>query len=161
MPVFAWLGEIPLGSDNALTGPVSDSQSWGNSIHEHKVVRGKPVPQHAGEELDTRSLSFHFDESFCSPQAEYSRLRAARSSGSVMPFIAGNGSYDGKHYQIKSIGSEIKKVSRGGRIVRLEATIELIEVPGAAFSIGSIGGLVGSAVATAARAVLNPLIKRS
>jgi len=156
MPVFAWLGEIPLGSDNALTGPVSDSQSWGNSIHEHKVVRGKPVPQYAGEELDSRTLSFHFDESFCDPQAEYGRLRAARSSGSVMPFIAGNGSYDGKHYQIKSISPDIKKVSRGGRIVRLETSISLIEVPAAAFSIGSLG----SAVATVARAVLNPLTRR-
>ncbi len=28
-----------------MSGPKSDSQKWGNSIHQHKVVRGKFLRQ--------------------------------------------------------------------------------------------------------------------
>nr|WP_321460386.1 phage tail protein [uncultured Cohaesibacter sp.] len=156
MTVYAYLGDFVLGQDNAMSGPKSDSQKWGNSIHQHKVVRGKPVPQYAGEELDKRTLTFFFDESFCDPQSEYVRLKAARSSGSVMAFTSGYGDYDGTHYQITSVSPTIEKTTKGGRIVRLSASIELLEVPGAAISFSS----AVSALATAASALINPLTKK-
>ncbi|SNY91457.1 Phage P2 GpU [Cohaesibacter sp. ES.047] len=157
MTVYAYLGDFTLGQSNAMSGPKSDSQTWGNTIHEHKVVRGKPVPQYAGEELDKRTLEFFFDESFCDPQTEYARLKAARSSGSVMPFTSGHGDYDGTHYQITSISPVIEKTTSGGRIVRLSASIELLEVPSFALSLRS----AVSAVATAASAIINPLTRKS
>lgn len=153
--LFAHLGEIELGLSNVMTGPIADAETLANTINEHKVVRGKPVPQNGGEELDKRSFSFFFDESFCDPQAEYARLRAARSSRSVMPLVMGNGAYNGKNYQIKSVRITKQKTTPSGRIVRLDAAIELIEVPGSALSIGGVG------LASVARALINPLIKRS
>lgn len=156
MMIFAWLGDIPLGADNVMTGPVADSQTWANHVHEHKVLRGKPVLQSAGQELDKRSLSFMFDESFCNPQATFMRLKAARASGDILPFISGNGGYDGTRYFITSIAPDVQKTTAGGRIVRLETSIELVEVSGAALSLGGLG----SAIASSARAVINPLIRR-
>ncbi|MCT4654356.1 MAG: phage tail protein [Cohaesibacter sp.] len=157
MTIFAYLGDFQLGQSGVMTGPISDSQTWDNHVHEHKVLRGKPVIQTGGEELDKRTISFFFDESFCDPQGEFTRLKAARSAGSVMPFISGFGGYDGKQYFIRSISSEVQKTTEGGRIVRLETSIELVEVAGASLSIGGLGG----AVASAARAIINPLIRRS
>lgn len=152
--LFALLGDFRLGLSNTLTGPTGQSESLGNTIFEHQVVRGKPIPHRGGEELDRRSFSFFFDESFCNPQSEYARLLAARSSGSGLPLIMGNGGYFGKNYLIKNVAITIKKTTPSGRIVRLEADIELIEAPGA------IGGLLGFGIASATRAIFNPLVKR-
>lgn len=156
MTVYAYLGDFVLGQSNAMSGPKSDSQNWDNTIHQHKVVRGKPVPQYAGEELDTRTLTFFFDESFCDPQSEYAQLKRARSSGSVMPFTSGFGDYDGTHYQIVSVSPVIEKTTVGGRIVRLSASIELLEAPSGALSLNSFA----SGIATAASALINPLTRK-
>lgn len=152
--MFVFLGDFQLGTSNIMTGPTGSEEQLDNTIEEHAVVRGKPIPQDAGEELDRRSFSFFFDESFCDPQAEYYRLRAARSSRSAMPLVMANGGYLGKSYAVQSLSITHKKTTEGGSLVRLEANIDLIEAPTGAFSIGGVG------IAAIGRALINPLIRR-
>lgn len=143
-----------MGVSSVMTGPTGASETLENSGHVHKTLRGKPVLQVAGEELDKRSFSFFFDESFCDPEAEYAKLKAMRSNGEAWPLIFGNGSYNGKKYWPKSVKVTFQKTTENGRIVRLEASIKLIEVSGGSLSIGGVG------VASLARAIINPLTKR-
>jgi len=152
--MFAYLGDIQLGVSSIMTGPAGSEEQLDNTIEEHAVVRGKPIPQDAGEELDRRSFSFFFDESFCNPQVEYYKLRAARSSRSVMPLVMGNGGYLGKSYAVQSLSITHLKTTEGGALVRLEANIDLIEAPAGAFSIGGVG------IAAIGRALINPLIRK-
>ena len=137
-----------------MTGPSGSEETLGNTFNEHAVLRGKPVPQDGGEELDRRSFSFFFDESFCDPQIEYFRLRAARSSRSVYPLVMGSGLYLGKHYAVENVDITHLKTTEGGRLVRLEASIDLLEVPHGALSI------VGTGIAAIGRALFNPLTRR-
>lgn len=154
MTAFAYLGDLTLGLSSVMTGPTGASETLDNSGHIHKTLRGKPVLQVAGEDLDKRSFSFFFDESFCDPEAEYAKLKAMRSSGQASSLVFGNGSYNGKKYWPKSVKITLQKTAETGRIVRLEASIELWEVPGGSLSIGGVG------IASLARAVINPLTKR-
>ncbi len=152
--MFAFLGDIQLGLSSVMTGPIGSDETLENTIIEHAVVRGKPVPQIAGEELDRRNFSFYFDETFCEPQGEYFKLLAARSSRSALPLVMGNGLYLGKHYAVQSVDITHLKTSGGGDLVRLEADIGLIEVPFGTLSIGGVG------IAAIGRALINPLIRR-
>lgn len=152
--LFAHLGDLQLGVSNVMSGPTASDEQLENTLHEHKVVRGKPIPQDGGEELDRRSFSFFFDECFCDPQVEYIKLLAVRSSRSALPLVFGNGAYLGKRYWVKSVAVSRKKTTESGRLVRLEASIDLIEVPGGALSIGGVG------LASAARALINPFTRK-
>jgi hypothetical protein len=152
--LFATLGEIQLGHDGSLNSPVSLSESLTNTVHEHKVLRGKPIPQRAGEELDKLTFGFHFDESFCDPATQYRRLKAQRSSGIPMSLIFGDGTYEGKSYWITALNPTIMKTTPNGRIVRFEATMNLIEVPTSSLTF------VGSGIGDITRAFFSPLIKR-
>lgn len=152
--MFAYLGDIQLGVSSVMTGPTGSEETLDNTFNEHAVVRGKPIPQDAGEELDRRSFDFFFDESFCNPQEEYFKLLSARSSRSAMALVMGNGSYLGKSYAVQSVTITHQKTTQSGQLVRLEASIELLEIPSGALSIGGIG------VASIARALINPLIRK-
>lgn len=151
---FAWLGDILLGTD-VMTGPTGSEEELGNTINEHMVVRGKPVLQDAGEENDRRTFSFFFDETFCDPVAQYAKLRAVRASREALPLVHGNGAYLGNRYVVKSVRITHRKATPSGRPVRIEGEIELIEAPGSSFTLGGILG-----VATAAIALINPLVRR-
>ena len=151
---FMWLGDIMFGAD-VMTGPTGSDETLGNTINEHQVVRGKPVLQDAGEENDRRSFRFFFDETFCDPAAQYALLHAARASRSALPLVHGNGAYLGKHYVVKSVRITHRKTAASGRPVRIEGELELLEAPGLSFTLGGIIGL-----ATAALALINPLVKR-
>ena len=154
--MYAHLGDLKLGISNILTGPIASDESLGNTINEYAVLRGKPVPVWAGEELDLRNFAFFFDETFCDPDAEYSKLKKARSDKSAMALVMGNGTYLGKKYWIEGVNITWLKTTPGGKLVRLEAGISLKEVPRGAASIPS--GIAG--IAGIARALSNPFARR-
>lgn len=130
--MWIWLGDIQLGigtGSGALTGPTALSEEYANSFARHDVLRGKPVLQYIGQELDTRQFSFFFDEGFCDPAAQWSKLLAAYSARVALPLTAA-GPYDGRHFVVDRLGREVLKTTRsGGRVVRLESTLSLLEAP--------------------------------
>jgi len=154
MSAFAMLGDIIMGTD-VMTGPTGSEEDLGNTINEHQVVRGKPVLQDAGEENDRRTFRFFFDETFCDVAAQYAKLLAARASREALPLVHGDGAYLGKRYVVERVRITHRKATASGAPVRIEGEIELIEAPGGSFTLGGILG-----VATAAIALINPLVRR-
>lgn len=168
MTAFAYFGELAMGVPNVMTGPSAATEALENTAHEHKVLRGKPILQDGGEDLDKRSFSFFFDESFCDPQDAYETLKSVVRERKAAALVFGTSGYDGKKYWPKSVSVTLQKTTASGRIVRLEATLDLIEVADGAMSLGSGAGaggisdigLLGAGAASLARAILNPLTKR-
>ena len=52
-----------------------EQYSW--QYPEHDVIEGKPITQFTGSNLSKRSLKILFNHSFCDPETELQRLRAA------------------------------------------------------------------------------------
>lgn len=157
--MFMLLGDIELGVD-VLTGPTSVHEGEKATFSRISVAEGKPVVQDRGDELDTRKMKFFFDETFCDPETEMARLRAARASRMPMPLVGGDGSYTGARYVVEAIDVEIRKTTFGGRIVRIEASLTLIEAP-----VSDLGFLqsvlaIARAPALAINAALNVLTRR-
>lgn len=127
-----WLGDIEIGvgtGRGALTGPTALTEEYANSYARHDVLRGKPVLQYIGQELDTREFAFFFDEGFCEPETQWALLFAAYDVQTALPLIAG-GPFNGRHFVVESLGREILKTTRsGGRVVRLASTMSLLEAP--------------------------------
>lgn len=124
--MYALLGGISLG---LFTGPTAHSETEKSTFPKHNVAEGKPVPQDVGDELDTKKLSFFFDEGFCDPLAELARLRSARASRRPLAFVPGDGNYTGARYLIESIDITTKRTTPHGRVTRLEASLSLSECP--------------------------------
>ena len=152
--IFAFLGSIRIGV-SALTGPTGSDETRSNDFVEHAVTRGKPVLQDMGEALDTRQLTFFFDETFCSPGAEYSKLLAAIASRSPMPLVFGNGVYLGKSFVVKDLKVGHRKTTQSGSLVRLEATVLLVEAPVPGLLSFAAGGAV-----VLGQALINPMTRR-
>lgn len=125
--MFALFGPVIM-SLNPLTGPNKFSEKFGNSFARHDVIRGKPVVQNIGRELDTREIGFFFDETFCDPGAQWAMLYGAYLMKEALPFIAGY-SFDGRRFVIETLTLEVQKTSKSGVPVRIEATMSLIEAP--------------------------------
>lgn len=149
--MYAFLGDIQFGTGNAFEGPTADSETLTNSFVLHEVVRGKKPVQDAGQDNDRRSISFFFDETFCDVPANEAKLRAAHARRSALPLIMGH-AYAGKHYAVEKVRITKRKTTRNGVSVRIEGQLDLVEVSGGLTSFGT-------AIASAAIAVLNPLLR--
>jgi len=142
--MFAMFGPVVFAL-NALTGPNALSEFYGNTWARHEVIRGKPVLQEIGRELDTREIGFFFDETFCSPESEWAKLYGSYLAKEALPFVAGN-SFDGRRFVIETLEREVTKTSKSGRAVRIEATMKLIEAPQPTLLdmvMGALAGLAG------------------
>ncbi len=144
--MFAFLGSIAFGLD-PKTGPTALSEKLGNSFARHDVIRGKPVLQDIGRELDTIALSFFFDETFCDPEPEWEKLHACYRLKEALPFVFG-GTYDGRTFVIETLEKKVQKTSRSGRVVRVEAEMSLIEEPVPDLLDALFGAAAGSASAS-------------
>lgn len=153
------LGSIPMGS-NSLTGPNGRSITRQNTYAQYDVTRGKPVLHEIGEELDSQTFDFFFSEEFCNPAAELASLRTAFTLKTPLPLVFTSGGYPGKRYVVDALDETIIKTSRSGRVVRVEASITLLEAP-----VDSLSGLIGSvakarASGLAGNAANNPDVRR-
>ncbi|UXN07509.1 phage tail protein [Bartonella sp. HY761] len=130
--LLSYLGSIVLGSfgpNDYMTGPTSDKQTFQNSWARHDVIRGKPVLQAIGRELDERVFEFFFDETFCNPSVQWARLMAAYLMKTPMPFISQAG-FAGMRYVVETLDcNNLKTTKRGGKVVRMECSMTLIEAP--------------------------------
>lgn len=125
--MYAFLGAIMFGV-SPLTGPTAEGLRMRNTYARHDVIRGKPVLQVIGQELDERNISFFFDETFCVPELEWARLVSAYQTRTPAPLVYG-ASYGGRRFVVETLEQEVQKTSRSGRIVRLASTMSLIEAP--------------------------------
>lgn len=153
------LGSIPMGS-NSLTGPTGHSITRTNTFAQYDVTRGKPVLHEIGEELDTQPFDFFFSEEFCNPQSELNKLELAFALKTPLPLMFTSGVFVGKRYVVESLEINVTKTNRSGGIVRVEATITLLEAP-----VPSLFGLLTSMAKAAAPALKgksasNPNIRR-
>lgn len=156
------LGSIVLATSDALTGPVSASSSKSATIPQYAVNRGKPIPHIVGDELETRSYGFFFDETFCNVPANLAKLEAAYASKSPLPLVVGNGiSFRGTRFIVDSLDVETLQENMVGNPVRVEGYITLLEDP-LQFGLGGLLDSIakGRAIARSASAGINALIRR-
>ncbi|MBK9083229.1 MAG: phage tail protein [Rhizobiales bacterium] len=126
--IFALLGDILIG-DAVWTGPNAAKESRKATLVEHKVARGKPPVQDMGDELDGKTLEFFFDETFCDPVAELSKLQAAFADRAPLAYVAGDGSFEGVRWMVESLDVETLKSTPLGRPVRMKVSTRLKETP--------------------------------
>lgn len=152
-------GSIPMGT-NTLTGPTGHSISRQNTFAQYDVTRGKPVLHDMGAELDQQTFDFFFSEEFCNPRAELNRLEQAFALKTPLPLLFTVGGFTGQRYVVEGLEITVQKTNRAGGIVRVEATITLIEAP-----VASLLGLVRSIARSLAPAIggsasNNPNVRR-
>lgn len=152
-------GSIPMGM-NALSGPTGHGISRQNTFAQYDVTRGKPVLHEMGEELDTQTLEFFFSEEFCNPRAELNKLELAYAMKTPLPLMFAAGGFTGQRYVVETLDIRVQKANRSGGIVRVEATITLLEAP-----ITSLFGLLTSIARAVAPALIrsartNPNVRR-
>lgn len=152
--IYALLGDIVIG-DAVWTGPTRASETRKAALAMHPVSRGKKPVQDHGDDNDTKSLEFFFDETFCDPQGELDKLNAAFASRSPLPLVAGDGSFDGVRWLIEDMSVDTLKTTPAGRPVRLRVKLKMIEVPMPSPQD------VFSAIARASAAGLSPLASLS
>lgn len=128
MAIFGFLGDIPLG-DGVLTGPSKQGETFKASLPELKVARGKPAVHDTGDELDQQSLEFFFDETFCDPEAELAKLKAAYAARSPLAFIRGAGGYSGARYVIEEMQADTLRTTPSGRATRYHVNLRMKESP--------------------------------
>ena len=134
---------IPLSPTHLLM-PTAASDEHANTFAQHDVARGKPVLQTIGEELDTLSFSFFFDEGFCDPGAEKTRLMAAWRSKSPGPLVIPGQLYAGGRFRVERLANTTEATTASGRLVRFSAEIDLIEDAGGA-GIGLVSAVISVA----------------
>lgn len=152
-------GSIPMGS-NSLTGPTGHAVSRKATYAEHAVTRGKPVLQDIGEELDRQSFDFFFSEEFCNPRAELNKLELAFAMKTPLPLMFVAGGFTGQRYVVEALDIKVKQTNRSGGIVRVEASISLIEAPVPSL-LGLLVGMARAAAPALRRAAqANPNVRR-
>lgn len=126
--IFALLGDIILG-DAVWTGPTTAKETRKAAIAEHKVARGKPPLQDAGDDNDTKSLDFFWDETFCDAEIELAKLQAAFATRLPLPLVSGDGSFNGVRWLIEEMSVDTLKTTPFGRPVRMKVNVKLKECP--------------------------------
>lgn len=121
-------GSIPMGTSHP-TGPTGQTVARKNAFAQYGVTRGKPVVHDIGEDLDVQTFDFFFSEEFCDPQAELNRLNLAFSLKTPLPLIGLARTFLGKRYVVEALDVTVTQTNRSGKVVRVEATITLLEAP--------------------------------
>nr|BDD46401.1 hypothetical protein 17 [bacterium] len=121
--MFAQLGNIQFNLI-AYFSFIEETKKKGYS--ELKRLQNKPKLQKKGDELDRITIQLKFHKSFCDPEYEYNRIKEAANKDEALPFIYGNGVYQG-NYMIDQIKSNTKQTDSQGGIIAIEAEIQLVE----------------------------------
>ncbi|WP_170433027.1 phage tail protein [Ruegeria arenilitoris] len=145
-------GDSVIGTDH-LTGPTSDTEVKAARFARHTPLRGQSILQDLGNDNGTKRLRFFFDETFCDAESEKARIEAAFQARVPMRLFFDLQGFEVGVYIIERLRIRNLKTTPKGRLVRAELEVELIESP------VSTGGVL-DAVAGAARAALNPALRR-
>jgi len=88
-------------------------------------VRGKSIVQYTGDEPLEIELSILFHASFCDPKEEIEKLRSLK--GLRLPLVI-NGEKWGD-FAIEELSGELRSTTAGGKLISVEVTLRLKEVP--------------------------------
>lgn len=127
--IIALLGDIRIG-DGVWTGPTAANETAKATLVEQKVARGKPPIQDMGDENMVKTLAFFFDETFCSPGAELSKLKRAFRARTPLAYVGGDGAYAGIRWLLEAVTVETLRSTPHGRPTRLKVEVSLRECPG-------------------------------
>lgn len=123
--MFAQLGEIKFEVINYFESIQSSKQF---SYSEHARIGRKPKLQFTGESLEDIPIRIKFHISFCNPEKEIKKLEEMSQKHQILPFIYGNGKYQGK-YVITDITKTPVQTDNLGNILSMDAEIRLKECP--------------------------------
>lgn len=120
--VEAILGDITFRTDahSAMGG------TFGATYAEHGLIEGKPALQFVGFECDEITWTLIFHASFCSPEAEMLKLRAAITNHEPLPLVFSNGDYKGLFVPV-SVRETMHQLMPDGGILRIDAELTLRE----------------------------------
>lgn len=121
--MFAQLGNIQF---NLITYFNFLEEKKKKGYSEQKRLQGKPILQKIADEADRITIQMKFHKSFCNPETEFNKIKEAANADEALPFVYGSGTYQG-NYVIEAIKSNIKQADSEGRIIAIEADIELLE----------------------------------
>jgi phage protein U len=101
-----------------------------------------------GDENDSKTLEFFFDETFCDCQSELAKLQVAFATRLPLALVAGDGAFNGVRWLVESLDVTTLKTTPYGRPVRMKVVVSLIEAP-----LGNMFNFLASLARGAASAI--------
>ncbi|MBB5017419.1 phage protein U [Chitinivorax tropicus] len=124
--IFAVLGDIPF---NLLALNSGLESQFAVDYAEHALIAGKPRLQFVGQKLDEWHIGLEFHASFCEPDAELAKLKAAMAERKALSLVLSNGDVKG-YFVISELRVTSKHSYGNGASVSLEANVTLREFVG-------------------------------
>lgn len=121
--MYLQLGNIKF---EGLLGFSSLSDTIEATYAQHELIGRKPRLQRTGNTLREFTGAIKLHSSFCIPEEQYGKLEFARQTGESLPFIYGNGNYQGD-FVIKSISRVPEQTDPNGNVISMTCNIVLTE----------------------------------
>lgn len=121
--MYAQLGNIVF---EILKGFDSYDDMKSVNYAEHALIENKPRLQPVGENLDDVNIVISFNRAFCIPENEYNAFVSFMRANEILPFIYGNGNYEGD-YVIQSIKKKILNAADDGSFIEITCDLVLKE----------------------------------
>lgn len=118
----AILGDITFRADahTAVGG------TFAANYAEHGLIEGKPALQFVGDECDEITWTLIFHASFCTPEAEMLKLRAAVAGHEALPLVFSNGDYKGLFVPV-SVRETTHQLMPDGGLLFVQAEVTMRE----------------------------------
>jgi phage protein U len=122
--MFYQLGNIIF---TGLLSPHTFSVEGEDAVYaEHNLIGGKPRLQLTGSSLQQITQEVKFHAEFCNPTEQLAKLKSARESGTILPFLWGDGRYV-NDYVIISHPYTIDEAFADGTIKQATVTLTIKE----------------------------------
>lgn len=121
--MFAKLGDVKFD----ILPYINDmDETISSNYAEHKTIKGKPVLQYLGEQLDEINISIKLHAAYSNPVAEKEKLKTAMLKHMSLPFVYGNGDYRGD-FVISEMRQAAIQNDNTGNIIALNIDLKLKE----------------------------------
>lgn len=140
MKKWAILGDVSfdiLGSPHAYS--LRSASSWA----EHSLIKGKPLLEWTGDELDEITWEVLFHNHLVKPEKQIRKLREAKAKHEPMALVMGDGDYKGP-FVITNLDQNVNTTTAGGRVRSATVTLTLKEYAGEFTRAAPAEGLLDS-----------------
>ena len=124
--MFAQLGDIVFEVIPSFNG---HKETTSYNYAQHDRIENKPLLQFLGKNLLEDELMLNFHQSFCTPEDEIKKLKAAADKASPLKFIKGNGDYVGV-FVIEQIKESTEQTNAKGDLISIQLEVTLKEFTG-------------------------------